>query len=288
MQSIQSHKTKLMRKLKRLFTPATLLLLIVSTYISCRKTDIQSGPGANNALSPIENRFITSHRGPDATEQTIVDFVQRQNSKKPFIEQTVKQIGYPRWDKAIKTKKAAKSISIRAASTTTNQPNTVTSQDGYDIYYVPFVRDSQNYVNASMVIKASPTDTSISYLCDWQYRNKPHGSPSVPSTAESYAMFFMMLDKHTLGHTEFNITDMSLFPAAKPLAGKKKLGFLNRANQTVSGKQNLMLYYHEECTDFYVCGSPDGYCAGGCDYLNCASEPGMPSHCYLVVSFCEG
>jgi hypothetical protein len=35
---------------------------------------------------------------------------------------------------------------------------------------VPFARDSQNYVNAAMVIKASTTDTSFEYRCDWQYK----------------------------------------------------------------------------------------------------------------------
>lgn len=153
---------------------------------------------------------------------------------------------------------------------------------------MPFVRDSQNFVNASLIIKTQPEDTTFYYICDWQYQNRVHGSPAIDTTAERYAVFFMLLDNRTFGYTEFNLIDTDLFPLATPWpGGEKKLGFINISSPT-SGRNNLF-EYHEICVDFYVCGNPE-WCAehGGCDYLNCASGAGQPGHCYLVSSICDG
>jgi len=179
-------------------------------YISCRKTDLQSEKITEKTGSSIENKFFASHRSPDPEENTIVEFIKRINGKTPFVESTVKQIGYPRWDKAIKTKPPAKSSSIKVASTGQTR-TTGSSPSNYDIYYIPFVRDSQNQVNASMVIKMSATDTSVSYLCDWQYRQLQNDDNKLNDEAANFAIFFMFLDKTVFGHTKFQILDKNIF-----------------------------------------------------------------------------
>jgi len=182
-----------------------LLLNATIVFISCRKTEFPIEKTANTP-GTLEDKFFNSHRSSDPQENAIVEFIKRANSKNPFIEATVKKIGYPRWDKAIKSKKAA---SVKVASTT--RTNTATSQSDYDIYYVPFVKDSANHVNASMVIKASSTDTSISYLCDWQYARLQNDNNKLNDQAENFAIFFMNFDKLVFGHTKFRITDTSIF-----------------------------------------------------------------------------
>lgn len=245
------------------------------TYISCRKTD-QPAATVSQKTNSAE-KFFNAHRTNDPTEKVLVEFIKRRNDTAHFVEKTVTQIGYPRWDKAISFRKPARKNAGRG-----------NNRDSANIFYVPFVRDSQHFVNASLIIKTQQGDTDFYYICDWQYKNKVHGPPAIDTTAERYALFFMLLDNRTFGHTEFNITDTSLFPAAVPRAGGgKKLGFVNISNSAAGG--NNLWEYHELCVDFYVCGDPD-WCArhGGCDYLNCVAGAGEPGHCYLVTSICDG
>ncbi|HRF23140.1 MAG TPA: hypothetical protein PLR98_03225, partial [Chitinophagaceae bacterium] len=127
--------------------------------------------------------------------------MKRQNDKLHFVAQTVRQIGYPRWDKAMAISKTDASVNGRGQTA-----------DSANIYYVPFVRDSQNYVNASLIVKTNPADTSFSYLCDWQYSILNFSTNTITdTTAEKFALFFMVLDKNTFGHQNFNIQDKRLF-----------------------------------------------------------------------------
>jgi hypothetical protein len=110
----------------------------------------------------------------------------------------VSLIGFPRWDKAIKNGNKS-SRQGRSASDTIN------------ITYIPFVRDTENFVNASMTIIATPSDTSFSYLCDWQYISRPHSTTIVDTSAEGVALFFMIMDKGVFNHKNFSIVDSNLF-----------------------------------------------------------------------------
>lgn len=97
----------------------------------------------------------------------------------------------------------------------------------YDIYYIPFVRDSQNRVNAAMIIKASLADTSISYACDWQYKELLQNEAMTNGNAEKFAVFFMQFDNAVFKYTKFKITDRSLFRTPKHSSAQKitvKLG----------------------------------------------------------------
>jgi hypothetical protein len=186
-----------------------LFIFCVVVAASCRKSGIQLQKTSDEPLS-IESRFLTSHRSLNTDENAIVEFVGRINAKAPFIEATVNKIGYPRWDKMIKSKSHAKSITIRLTSTS-QKHNNVISESGEHVYYIPFVRDSQNYVNAAMVIKTSPTDTSINYMCDWQYARQENNVNKLNDKAEYFAVFFMNFDRVVFGHKQFVITDPNIF-----------------------------------------------------------------------------
>ncbi|TAH13871.1 MAG: hypothetical protein EAZ12_01210 [Sphingobacteriia bacterium] len=243
------------------------LLFLILAIIGCKKLDKpQEATSPENGLS-IENKFFNLHRSANSEENALIAFLQRRNGKTHFVEETVKRIGYPHWDKMFKIKTGnTKDITIQ--STSTSQTKNATSSGSYNTYYVPFVRDSQNHVNATMVINTTPTDTSLGYLCDWQYNNKPHSSPNVDTSAEKFAMFFMMMNNRTLGHKEFDITDPRLFSSLKGGAAIKRIGISNNKINSVIGKLDLPIF--EECIEYYFCGSLD-YCAqrGGCDYRNC-------------------
>jgi hypothetical protein len=223
-------------------------------YPSCKKTDIFSSTEIVTKNS-IEEKFFGTHRTTDPTEKALIDFLKRINDKEDFVEKTARQIGYPRWDKAFtKSKK------------TINSFQAILSGDSTEVFYIPFVRDSQNYVNASMVVRISSSDTSFSYTCDWQYASKPHQIVPSDTSAEGHALFFMMMDKTVFGHTKFTITDTTLFSghSKENPTTLRKIFLLPTSAQAGN---NLMLY--EECLDYAYCGSPD-YCAGECDYTNCS------------------
>lgn len=119
-------------------------------------------------------------------------------------------------------------------------------------YYIPFVRDSQQYVNASMIINTTASDTSFGYRCDWEYQNKVHGSPEMDTTAEGHAVFFMFFDNITFGFTDFTITDSSLFRTADSSSGEPKtLKILNSATP-YAGKGNSV-GFTITCMTFTVC-----------------------------------
>ena len=132
----------------------SIMLAGLLLFITCRKMDYSPHKDDAPALNTVTDKFFNSHRSSDLTEKSLVDYLKRVNEKEKFVEQTVKQIGFPRWDKIL-----TPSLS-RLAGRTESDSSAIT-------YYIPFVRDSQNYVNASMAIRTTPSDTTFSYLCDW-------------------------------------------------------------------------------------------------------------------------
>ena len=130
-------------------------------------------------------------------------------------------------------------------------------------------------MNAALVFLITSTDTIFQYVCDWQYKTKKHGAASQNGfTAENHALFFMMLNRRTLGHQSFKIIDRSLFTKAGAAPKSKKLSFNVRA----SNQKQKPLYYVGFCEAFIICGSPDwGGCQPDCDYENCAGG----DDCYL-------
>lgn len=233
-----------MRTTKQLFT----LFLFASLlfFISCKKTDTISVT-ENLSTNSIVEKFFNSHRTADPTEKVLIDFLKRVNEKDKFLEKTVAKIGYPRWDKAITN--AKKKVALNARNLLGDSTQT---------FYIPFVRDSQNYVNAAMVIKISPTDTTFTYRCDWQYAQFVNDSTTADVQAKNVASFFMTLDKAVFEHSEFKITDKRLF---KPISNTnvndttdyiiKKVILVDSSNSINSN--NLLVF---ECTDitiFYEC-----------------------------------
>lgn len=180
-------------------------LLSIAAGLSCRKSDI-TRPAEEFTVT---EKFFKSNRSADPAEQSLVNFLQRKNAKQPFVEATVKKIGYPVWDKIM----ARTGVSSRAtvAGMSEGRKQSLANTIAYDIYYVPFVRDSQNRVNAAMIIKASLADTSISYACDWQYKTFLDDAAMSNSDADKFAVFFMQFDNAVFGYTKFKVTDKSLF-----------------------------------------------------------------------------
>jgi hypothetical protein len=158
---------------------------------ACRKTDNQATAKKING-----EKFFNSRKSSNPLVQSVTGFIKRQNEKYNFVEKTVNQIGYPYLDKAVIM--TAPSGSHRGASDSTN------------IIYVPFVRDTQNFVNASLIISITPTDTSFMYLCDWQYSSFGYDTTSTGWNAMNVFHVFTRLDNVVFNRTKFRITDENL------------------------------------------------------------------------------
>ena len=75
------------------------------------------------------------------------------------------------------------------------------------MYVIPFVRDTQNYVNATMLININEKDTSFSYLCDWQYQD----TATTQMSAKNLALFMIHTDYFVFGSRMYELTDTSIF-----------------------------------------------------------------------------
>lgn len=233
------------------------LLLGFLVINSCRKLDVIS-----IAKMPTETRskFFTEHRSADLVEAAFVDFIKRQDEQKHFVEKTVRQIGYPYWNKAVKAMRSVANVAGK------------NSNDSTEIIYVPFVRDSQNYVNAALIINISPgADTTFNYACDWQYFQKNRDA------ANNHAVFFMGMDKNVFGAANFEILDKNLFKDGNHEAQHVELA---DDNGGTAGKMVAV----QRCSNITVtyCTTPDAdECINGCDFCSICFSSNSYNYCWI-------
>jgi len=247
--------------------PLLLFYLVALTLIiSCKKLD-QLTVEETKQFVKSESRFFTDHAPKDTLVKSVLGFVKRENEKHQFVDNLIKKIGYPYWDKAIIARRG-NGFSGRATSDSTNT------------VFIPFVMDSAKTVNHTLIVKTSPSDTNFLLIADWQYVKQTYGSPSVDSTAENVALLFMMEDKNVFGYDRFTITDSNLFSTipTSPNYNGREIRFPTSAART------MLEYEVEVCFNTYVCNYPNSTnCSDGCDYMNCATNI---NPCHLVLSVC--
>jgi len=194
--------------------------------------------------------------------------MKRENDKFHFVEKTVKQIGYPYWDKA-KTVRRPSGTGRGATDSTTYS-------------FVPFVRDTQSFVNALLEVRIQDSDTAYRYLCDWQYRERAYGNYTADSTAEQFALFFMLFDNHVFGYDRFDLIDTSLFSSTTTVTGEA-IPQIGLHEATGFAGRGSSYYVGQICSEGFYCGTPTyAGCtdADGCDY----DEPCPTWQCYAMTS----
>ncbi len=177
-----------------------LALAVITVYVACSKVEMPAESQKEELLKQIEEKFFESHTSSNTYIQSILGFMKLENDKYSFVSKTVKQIGYPRWDKALIY--TGKSGGIGGRGNT---------NDSISFAYIPFVRDSQNFVNASLIVKTTASDTIYRYLCDWQYQEQGFDSTSNTSwNAFDVFLVFATLDKSVFNRDKFVIKDSNL------------------------------------------------------------------------------
>lgn len=173
----------------------SLLVIVILIYVSCRKTD---HPLQNEIQQPVL-RFFNLHQSSDPGIKAIANLLMQENKKYDFINSITSTVGYPYWDKTIRIKGK-------------NSMGRGSTGDSADFYYIPFVRDSQNYVNSSLIVKTTSTDTTVRWLSDWQYAG--FGFDTTNANAPNARKDFLTLanlERTTFGHTIFLISDGRIF-----------------------------------------------------------------------------
>jgi uncharacterized membrane protein YgcG len=249
----------------KIFLLTYLGISVLIFNLSCKKFDSAQTPKEIQANSYDVN-FFNSHRTNDIKENAIVNYLKRINEKENFVDKVVKQIGYPRWDKAIYTRES-------------NNNSFAASNDSSNIFFIPFVRDSQNYVNASLIIETNSSDTSFQFKCDWQYTQMQNTPNSVQDSAENFAVLIMKLDQAVFGYTKFSILDNNLFKRNNKNAISIELAAPNQ-----NSGNNLMLA--EGCSEVTISWND-------CPYPSCNGAGGSCDGCSLCTSsisytFCTG
>jgi hypothetical protein len=112
-----------------------------------------------------------------------------------------------------------------------------------------------------MFIQTDKGDTSISYLCDWQYSK--FRTPAQISQANDIAIFFMLFDRKVYGHQKFDILDSALFRK-----NNKKgitISFKNTDSSNTIGFSQLCIWYTIQTNNCKWVGNCNGY-QGECDW----------------------
>ena len=223
-------------------------------------------PITGNNNNSVEEKFFNNHASTEPLVKALNGFLQRTNDTLHFVEKTVSRIGYPRWDKALSFAKLATAGKGNSADSTT-------------ITYIPFVRDSQNYVNATMIIQSSFSDTIFNYLCDWQYSRFGYDTTSNTWNAKDVFHLFSKFDYAVFDRIMFKITDPQLF--GNPGNGRFPVVKIKQPEIDEKKANKVSNYVTvETCTIYDVCyGTPEeyqnhcgGYCTEDCDLYDHSEE----------------
>lgn len=188
-----------MMKGKQFFQkPAATLWAILTVCLSgifiinaCRKADKIEAPATVTDTNNMKERFYKEHEATDPLVQAVAGYFQHLPDTQFAVNKIIEQIGYPRWDKAL----------IVSATN---------SGDSIHISYIPFVRDSQQFVNSSLLVKTSGEDTVFKYLCDWEYAEYGYDSSTTGWNALNVFHLFTILDKNVFNTTKYRIKDENL------------------------------------------------------------------------------
>ncbi len=180
------------------------ILLSLLVFFGCRKTENEPKvtiPNQDITALNFFNKFTTQ----DPIVKKVINYVEKHNEIYNFVPAYVKAIGTPRWDKALV-------ISKGISGTVSSRVTASTAVDS-SIIYIPFVRDSQDFVNASLVVKIKGDSIASKMLFDWQYSSfgydeKPNGQ----WIAKDVFNLFVKLDNNVFGTSKFKIYDYNLLP----------------------------------------------------------------------------
>jgi hypothetical protein len=208
-------------------------LIAAGVYTACRKTDQTV---RINDTTDKKARFFTDKQSGDPLVQAITQFAKQENDKYNYVEHLITKIGYPQWNRAITVAGAAAAKQGRNAD------------DSVNITYVPFVRDSQNYVNATLAVTTAPGDTAVRIFCDWQYND----TAATGLAKDKFALTLMNLDRAVFGNRLYQLTDTTIFANNVRYIKLNPSINTNRGSLPVHSSLQEWIYTYTICWTDYV------------------------------------
>lgn len=247
-----------------------LTIAAVLVYVACRKTDRQITKPVTNE---IDLKFFFTNTSSNPLVQAISGFMQRQNYKYNFTEYVTNKIGYPHWDDA---------VVFENVRTFGSKPGT---EDSSSVVYIPFVIDTQNHVNTTLMFKMNPSDTVFQYVSDWQYKNFSFDTIPINNTWKALDIFniFMKMDHSVFGDTDFVVTDGRILGL-----NKDTMRTVSISNTT--GKGNVRTQYGKEnlLSSFTFCHTVSACVyVGPTQRMGKTATPIQPCFCHCnYTTFC--
>lgn len=251
-----------MNKFKKQPLVAIITVISVTSVLifnGCRKTDNSDVISSVKKESKDSTKFFSNHSPNNPAVINVQNFIKGQENKHPFINNLTNRVGFPYWDKSlvfsnVKSKSSQVSLADNSAI----------------VVYVPFVRDSQNYVNAIGIVKMTATDTVYRIVCDWQYKNYGFDSTNTGWDAKDVFTALVLMDKTVFGFTKYLVTDGRIWGETQD----DSISVTYLSQEITNGVQQfsgLMLLTYIN-VDINVCPPPKAFFSSGNNTSNTSGD----------------
>lgn len=166
-------------------------------FSSCRKADFH-----NSKLLVDRDRFFAIPDNSPQVLKRIVSNLKLQEERKPFVENFIKNQGYPNWEYS--------QINISEHNNNSFLP------DNDTLVSVPIIKDQKEYVKSVLAIKVNQ-DIWYKLLDGIKYGELPIEKPIATGqvfTALDFLNLMMEMEAKIFGRNEFIITDTAVLPRA--------------------------------------------------------------------------
>lgn len=224
--------------MRKQFTPVLLFLSLIIILFSCKKTD-----SIRDEAPPPVDRFFSAPSNSPKEIKAIAQALKKQNDQFNYLSSITKRAGYPRWDKARIANYDKGTITARGSEEASGE-----------FVYIPFVKDSDNYVNALLAVKMDGSDTVYRMIYATNYKAFGYDTSDHSKwSARDVFNIFTSFDYSVFGHTKFWVKDTNLF---KPESDSSYVIVTRVSNTTQSSSARASIYTVAECTAYTVCTYP--------------------------------
>ncbi len=172
-------------------------VLIAFVFASCAKEiSIEQPAGSVN-----EHKFFDAGKVSDPRLIGLMENLREKEKAVPFVDKLMNNVGFPRWDKALKSN---------------NSSSNLLNSEGDTTYVIPIVDSSNKYIVGALLIHvATVTSFEIKLLKDYlEYEQNK----------EDFIKAMIALDFKTFGYKYYEIKDSSLFDGHKGIELKAMPG----------------------------------------------------------------
>jgi hypothetical protein len=189
---------------KKTLKPALAFFILLSSFNSCKKTDID-----NSDLKPesvnFETNFFRVPVNTPAVATRIAETIRKQNEEFHFVNRLALKEGLPVWDKAqIQLHKKIFSPINNVTNSTTNGLN---EED--TLVILPLVLQNTDFVNSFLACSVGDS-ISIRLISARDYASFGFDNNTDSINGDRIALETMILEKIVFGHDEFELTDRRL------------------------------------------------------------------------------